>query len=133
MKSRKEGKRRLYFVTSVSIDKTGKKLNLDQRRILNIIKENPGTNMNDLLNMSNVNKKGLRYIVNKLKDERLIWEVENGRGIGYEFITRDRLIQEIKFDLIEELLRGEIDEETFLKLVERLEKKEGSRRRNGNQ
>ena len=131
--SKKVGKKRIYFVTSVNVGKKGKKLNLEQTRILNIIKKNPGMNMDDLLSMTNVNKSGLKYILEKLKKEKLIWEIENGRGIGYEFITKKRLIQEMKFELIEELLFGDIDEETFLQLIKRLERNENIERIQNNQ
>jgi predicted transcriptional regulator len=132
LRSRKEGKKRVYFVTSLTVDSSKSRLTLTHRRILNIIKENPGIIMNDLLDMTQVSKRELKQILKKMIDDRLIWEVENGRGVGYEFITRDRLLQEMKFDLIEELLMGKIDQETFLHLIKKLEEMEDATKRQHN-
>ena len=63
-------------------------------------------------------------IIRKLKKEHLIWEVENGNGIGFEYITRERLVEEMLLDLVDKLLKGKIDQGTFMRIKTWLEERE---------
>jgi hypothetical protein len=60
-------------------------------------------------------------ILKKFKRDHLIWEVENGKGIGYELITRERLLEEMLLDVVESFLKGEIDQSTFIRMKEWIE------------
>ena len=116
--SRKEGRRRVYFTSAcpeLSLD-VERGLSREQRRVLNLIKESPGIGHHEILSYLNINRKDLKGIIRKLESEKLIWEVENGNGVCYEYITRERLVNEILLDLVERFLKGEIDQTTFLNI-----------------
>ena len=116
--SRKEGRKRIYFTSACPVlaPDIERDLSRDQTRVLNLIKESPGMNQGELLSHLNIHRRDLRDIIKKLESERLIWEVENGNGVCYEYITRERLVKEILLDLVERFLKGEIDQATFLNI-----------------
>ncbi|MBN1539172.1 MAG: hypothetical protein JW939_03435 [Candidatus Thermoplasmatota archaeon] len=116
--SRKKGRRRVYFTSACPSLSSGvhRKLTREQRRVLNLIKESPGIDQGSLLSSMNIHKKDLRGIITKLQDEHLIWEIENGNGVSYEYITREKLVNEILLDLVERFLKGEIDRNAFLSI-----------------
>ncbi len=121
--SRKEGTRRMYFTSFLSSSGRpgGGGLNREQTRVLNLIRGNPGIKPEEILASTDLSRRGLRRVVDKLKKEHIIWEVENGNGPGYEVITRQRLVEEMLLDLAEKFLKGDIDQTTFLHLKDRIE------------
>ncbi|MDG6223989.1 MAG: ArsR family transcriptional regulator [Candidatus Thermoplasmatota archaeon] len=126
IRSRKEGVRRLYFATILSptlyVQNTD--LSREDKRVLTLIRHHPGIKPSDILSMFGLTHNDLNRIVHKLKRERFIWEVENGNGIGLEVITRKRLIEEIMLDIIERFLKGDIDQNTFMRLKSWIEEEE---------
>lgn len=121
--SKKEGAKRLYF-NSLSSAYGGEgrdDLTRDQTRVYNIIRKYPGIKPKEILDRSELSRKGLRNILQKLQNEHLIWEVENGNGAGYEIVTRKRLMEEMLLDLAEKFLKGDIDRPTFLHLKDWIE------------
>jgi predicted transcriptional regulator len=126
IRSKKEGVRRLYFATilSPSTDGHNTDLSRDHKRVLTLIRRHPGIKNPDLLSSIDLARNDLNRIIRKLKSEHLIWEVENGNGIGYEVITRKRLIEEMLLDLVERFLKGEIDQTTFMRLKSWMEEEE---------
>jgi len=123
IRSKKEGVNRIFF-TSVSSPSTRpgiEDLRIDQKRVLNIIQRYPGIRSNDILGSTDLSRKVLITILNRLKRDHLIWEVENGNGIGYELITRERLLEEMLLDVVESFLRGKIDQSNFIRLKEWIE------------
>lgn len=124
--SRKSGRKRIYY-TSVcpgfSMD-IKRDLTKDQRRVLNLIRKSPGMSQNEILSSINIYKKDLKGIIEKLVGDHLIWEVENGNGICYEYITKEKLVNEIILDLVERFLKGEIEQTTFLKIKQWLDDNE---------
>ena len=116
--SRKRGRKRLYF-TSFYPERSAdihRRLTREQRRVLNLIRKTPGIDQDGIFSHLNIHRKDMRYIIKKLQDEHLIWEIENGNGVFYEYITRERLVDEILIDLVERFLRGNIDQRTFLNI-----------------
>jgi predicted transcriptional regulator len=96
------------------------------QRILSLIKEHPGISRDDLKEMIALTGKDLTVGLYQLKEKHQIWEIEKNGKRTYEAITRERLLDEVLVSLVRKLVDGEIDEGTFLKLKDELdrEKKE---------
>ena len=97
-------------------------LNKNQKRILNMIKNEPGITRTQLLKRTRLNRKTLSYNVDRLIEQDRIWKVKTNNGVGYEYITKEKLQKEIYNRLLMKLLSDEIDEETFLRVKKKLEK-----------
>ncbi|MCK5561111.1 MAG: winged helix-turn-helix transcriptional regulator [Thermoplasmata archaeon] len=126
--SKREGRHRCYFCVYGSkpdfkITPTAKinTLTETQQNILNIIHNKPGITKSALENITNLNLKTLGYNIERLIEQQLIWKVQNGGEIGYEYITAEKLRYEMYNQLLMKLLANEIDEETFLKIKRKLE------------
>jgi predicted transcriptional regulator len=130
--SRREGRLRCYFCMrnngfdlSQIPQTTLNQLNKNQRVILNMIIHNPGLGKSDLIVRTKLNRKTLEYNLDKLTELKLIWKVKTeGAELGYEFITKESLRQEIYNRLLMKLLTDEIDENTFKKIKKKLERME---------
>jgi predicted transcriptional regulator len=92
-----------------------------QQYILNLILNKPGVSKNGLINITNLNQKNLSYNIERLIEQRLIWEVQNSGEVGYEYVTAEKLRYKIYNRLLMKLLANEIDEEIFLKIKKKLE------------
>ena len=75
----------------------------------------PGIKVSDISHQLDISKARCYQIAQRLKRDHLVMEVQNGNGIGYVYVTRERLMREMLVDLAEKMLRGEIDRETFFK------------------
>lgn len=127
--SKREGRTRCYY----SSKQTGRvkvpfpKANIHtltdlQKNIINLIQQTPGISFNDLTLKLNLNQKVLGYNIKKLGDLNLIWFVKNNGMTGYEYITEQKLQDEIFNRLVNKLISDEIDDETFIKIKRKLEK-----------
>ena len=92
-----------------------------QEKLLLLIQQKPGVTNKELINQTRINRKNLSYNIKKLRDQRLIWAVNNDGILGYEFITKEKLQHEMATRLISKLLAEEIDEQTYHKIKEKLE------------
>lgn len=92
-----------------------------QHRLLNLVQNTPGITNKELINITKLNRKKISYNLKRLCDLKLIWQVRNDGIIGYEYITKEKLRDEIFNQLVLELLANEIDEETFHKIRKKLE------------
>ncbi len=92
-----------------------------QHKLLNLIQDKPGITNKELINFTKLNRKNLSYNLKRLSDLKLIWQVKNDGLIGYEYVTKEKLRDEIFNQLVLELLANEIDEETFHKIKKKLE------------
>ena len=61
------------------------------------------------------------YNLKKLIEQKVIWPIHNKDGIGYEYISEERLKNRIYKRLLMKLLSNEIDEKTFFKTMKKLE------------
>lgn len=124
--SRKVGRMRLYHTFDISNRKTSieSRLTLDQKRILNLIKRNPGIGSSEILNNVNLSRKGLVNIIQKLRKVSLVFEVQNGNETGFEYVTRERMVEELQLELVERLLTGKNDQATFMRLKKWIEEHE---------
>lgn len=126
--SRKEGKLRCYFCSDAGdfqrIPSPIFEMNLlndNQKRVLRLIRKNPGISKKELLYNTKLTGKILNYTLNRLLELELIWKVKYSDGIGYEYITKDKLKTEIVNELILKLISNEIDEKTFIQTKKALD------------
>jgi predicted transcriptional regulator len=126
--SKREGRHRLYFCIHGSAPKLEQSpaskietLTDVQRYLLNVIRNDPGITASKLASVTNMNQKNLSYNIQRLIDQQLVWRVQNGGEIAYEYITAEKLRYEMYNKLLMKLLANEIDEETFLKIKKKLE------------
>ena len=68
--------------------------------------------------------RSITYHIKKLIELKFLWEVNNGSEMGYEFISREKLNQEMFNRLLKKLLKEEITEEQFYKIKKKLEELE---------
>lgn len=127
--SKREGRHRCYYSSQQSVRARAPfpKANIHtltelQKNILNIIQQSPGISYNDLVMKTRLDQKVLSYNIKKLGDLNLIWITKNNGMAGYEYITEDKLRDEIFNRLVNRLISNEIDEDTFLKIKRKLER-----------
>ena len=63
----------------------------------------------------------MSYNLKRLHELKLIWIVKNDGVVGYEYITTEKLREEVLDQLILKLVSDEIDEEIFNKIKKKLE------------
>jgi len=97
-------------------------LTLYQQRVLEAIKRKPGISKKGLTNYINLDKREVSKCIDELRDRKLIWKVLCGRKTGYEYITKEKLKEEMLRLLIDRFLNREINKEKFLALKSELEK-----------
>jgi predicted transcriptional regulator len=126
--SKREGRHRLYFCihSSASRLKPSPASKIEtltdvQRYLLNVIRNDPGIKASKLASVTNMNQKNLSYNIQRLIDQQLIWRVQNGGEIAYEYITAEKLRYEMYNKLLMKLLANEIDEATFLRIKRKLD------------
>ena len=119
-----KGSKKLYYLSEGTATKGRRPendLNRDQRRILNLIKENPGISRHQLISISGQAREDVRYTLRKLTSRSEIWKVTDGHDPTYEYITRRKLAKEMIAIILDRFLNDEMDRETFLALKKRIE------------
>jgi predicted transcriptional regulator len=112
--------KRTYLPAGMALHKDVR-LNRDQKRLMDLIKEAPGITRKELLERSRQSRKLLSYNLSRLNDLGLVWKIKEGRRIGYALITRDELHREAFAVLVDKLLENEIDIDRFRELKHRLD------------
>ncbi len=123
----KKGKR-IYFPKKMDtlilkIEKKDLKsyvLTYSQKKMISLIKENPGINQKELSKKMDMNRFTLRNNLNKLLQLCIIRRRNKNRNVCYEYISDDEIQHEILVNLIIKFLNKEIDEETFLRLRDKI-------------
>jgi predicted transcriptional regulator len=124
-----ENGRLCFFPKKVSSDNVkvhGLDLNtltIPQRRVLRCIRDHPGITQKEILRSTRINPNTLTYTLARLQERNLIWKIKKGGIIGYEYKSKESIIDEMTKMLIRKFLSDEIDQETFLSLRAELEKK----------
>jgi len=103
-------------------------LNEEQERLLDLISISPGITFSELKDRSGLGNGTFVHNLNRLKEMRLIWKMDNKEGSGYEVLTRERISDEIFLVLIRRFLDGDLDRESLGELVDRLETYRDGRR-----
>ncbi|MFW3145188.1 MAG: helix-turn-helix domain-containing protein [Thermoplasmatota archaeon] len=92
-----------------------------KERLVNTIRRYPGIRQKDLAKRTRMNRFTLMYNVNKLISDGLVKKYYVGREVCYEYISRETLKREIIRRATIDLLNGKIREETYRRLMERLD------------
>ena len=95
-----------------------------QKRLIGLINEHPGISKQELILKTRMEGRSITYHIKKLIELKFLWEVNNGSEMGYEFISREKLNQEMFNRLLKKLLKEEITEEQFHKIKKKLEELE---------
>lgn len=126
--SQHKGKHRCYYgknknkpLSELYVERNEKSLTDIQKRILTLIQQKPGIRLQDLQYLTKVKMKNLNYNIQKLSELKLIWKVKGNGVAGYEYITREKLRDQMLNRLILRLVSDEIDEESFKKIMKKLE------------
>lgn len=93
-----------------------------QENILNAIRQNPGINQTDLIAKTFLKRHILTYNISQLIDLGMVKKNNHVRNVCYEYITDELLQYEMLKMLTIRFLNNEIDEQTFLKLKNKLKK-----------
>jgi len=91
-----------------------------QEKILSVIEEMPDLTQKELVRTLRINRFVVSYNIGKLKELGLVRIRKEGRKVHYRRSYQDDIIKEIMRVLASDLLRGQIDEETYKKLRNRL-------------
>ena len=125
--SKREGRHRCYYSDSGiqtannTITRANPYTLTDiQLNLLKIIQNEPGITFKDLIIKTRLAQKVLSYNIKKLGELNLIWIVKANGVAGYEYITENKLHDEIFIRLVTKLISDEIDEQTFLRSKESL-------------
>jgi predicted transcriptional regulator len=132
VRSRREGRQRCYFTSNggtvdtppgIEPSKRSRHLNLSktQQRVLRVIKNYPRISRKKLMSKAKMKDSTLDYNINKLVESDLIWKVRVGSEIGYEYITQEKLKNEMLNRLVTKLLADEIDEDKFNRIKGKIE------------
>jgi predicted transcriptional regulator len=128
IRSNREGRRRLYYssenaapIQEPSTVSEETNLSRVQQDIIKLIQDQPGISRKELLDRTKLNRNNFNYNINKLKGQKLIWIVKNNGVVGYEYISKEKLRDEIFNRLVLRLLSDEIDEETYHRIKRKLE------------
>jgi predicted transcriptional regulator len=97
------------------------KLTPQQEHILDVIKLNPGLNQKELVIRTRMNRFQVSKNLKKLMNLNVVRPYKNSRNTCYEYIPDEELKFKIIKRLVMKLLRDEIDEVSFLKLVKELD------------
>jgi predicted transcriptional regulator len=97
------------------------RLTTEQENILNVIMKNPGINQKGITKLTRLNRFKVSRCINSLKHLKLIKNKQVRNMTCYEYIPDIEMKYKIMKGLMVRLLKGEIDEETFIRIKKRLE------------
>ena len=118
VKRKMEG-RRCYFTPDHTISPDGtsydpSRMTREQSRVLSEIRGNPGIIWRDLLISTGLNRKDLSSVIKCLREFELIFSYRNGGQVHFRFASREQIRKRVHRLLMIRLVKGEIDESTFL-------------------
>jgi len=119
----KQDNRRTYLPSDMRLyaDEHRRRLNTDQKRVLHLIEEYPGITRPELLERSRQSRKDLSYNLERLNELGLIWKIKQGGKVRFAPITREDLYKEAYAVMVDRLLNGQIDIDTYRELKRRLD------------
>lgn len=91
-----------------------------QERILKVVEEMPDLTQKELVRNIRTNRFIVSYNIGKLKELGLVRVRREGRVVRYRRSIPDDIRKDVLRVLASELMRGEIDERTYLRLRNRL-------------
>lgn len=97
----------------------------NEKRVLNMLEKEGASNWKDLIQSTGLSRSELTNVLRNLKRKGLVISSTVGGKRSYRILTRDLLLKRIERLLIIKLVKGEIDEETYLMIEEEL-RREGN-------
>ena len=97
------------------------KLTQQQEQILEMIKTYPGIKQKDLVSRTRINRFQVSKHIKQLLNLNLVNQYRSGKSICYEYVPDEELKFKMIKRLVIKLLKNEIDEETFLRLVKKMD------------
>jgi len=122
-----DGKRR-YFSPGTRHNKRKKRKRIEiglsgkQKILLSIIGDNPGIDQKKLSTLSRFNRFVVSYQLDKFEKLGLVKKKRLGKFVRYFKVDEEDLRKKIISAMVDDLSEGRMDEERFLKLLDRLEK-----------
>jgi predicted transcriptional regulator len=109
---KKVGNKRCYTCKELDLDRAGRELvnaiNRDQKKILSLIKEVPGSTRTEIIERSRLSRRQVTRALSKLKEKGLVLTKKEEGVICYEMADNGRIFNEMMVVLMEKYLRGEI-------------------------
>jgi predicted transcriptional regulator len=93
----------------------------NQRRVRNLIAENPGITRKKILTSLDISREELTESISALREKRLITVEEEGGTTTYMVMTGKKLAAEVIAILVEKVLDSEMDMETFRMIKDRVD------------
>ncbi len=126
IKQIKKDNRRTYVPSELRVDlhaPTSKRreLSREQKRLLDLIILDPGISRSELLERSREQRKKLSYDLTRLNELGFIWKVKARGKTGYAPITTRELYRQAYAVIVDRLLVGEIDIDTYRELKRKLD------------
>jgi DNA-binding MarR family transcriptional regulator len=122
LSSKKVGRRRCYFsYKGECISAEENKLSVKQKRVLHLIRSDPGITRKELRNKIAISGSDLDKILNRLVKMGKILKIRAKGAVGYELISKKKLKGKIFKQMVFRLINGEIDEATFIELLKELD------------
>jgi predicted transcriptional regulator len=97
------------------------KLTQQQEQILETIKFYPGINQKELVNRTRINRFQVSKNIKILQNMNLVNQYRLEKNICYEYVPDEEMKFKMIKRLVIKLLKNEIDEETFLRLVKKMD------------
>lgn len=97
------------------------KLSSTQEKIFKEIRKKPGISQKELCSATGLNRFTMMYNVKKLISLGIVRRYQTGKRVHYEYISSSMLNREILRRAAVDLLNGKIDEDTFERIISRLE------------
>lgn len=111
-----------FISNPVNNNLISQRLTSHQEHILNAIKQYPGINQTELIAKTSLKRHIITYNISRLTELGLVRKNNHDKNVCYEYIPKELLYHELLKVLAIRLLNNEIDEQTYLKLREKLKK-----------
>ncbi len=93
-----------------------------QRRFLTLIRDHPRSTQKELTILSRTNRFLLSYHLRQMIGMGLISSENDGRFIRYSVVDWDEMRRILLLKLVDELLDGRMDEETYIRLKKKIDR-----------
>lgn len=117
---RKRKNERIYLPCEMMDDPREREITGDRRRVLNAIRERPGSDVAGISGRSGVPKKDVTKAIAFLRRKRLIKGARQGRSYGYRPISEEDIRNEVLLILIDKYTKGEIPLNRLLELKRKI-------------
>jgi len=121
----KEDGKRMYYargITFGSIRNKTSELSRTEERVLTIISEYPTCSRKDILNSMEIGGRDLDRVLSRLEAGHRIWKIKEEGRVFFEEVTADGIKERMLLELALMFLDRRIDEKTFLRMKERIER-----------